>query len=70
MIREKLNGFLTLKDIVYWIAIMVALIGPYMIHERRIADMAADISLLKFQVTEIGRRLDNLKINWIEPNPQ
>jgi hypothetical protein len=52
-IKEKINGFLTLKDVVYWIAISAALIGPYLIHERCIATITTDIAVIKFQISEI-----------------
>jgi hypothetical protein len=73
MIREKLNGFITLKDVVYWIAIVAALIGPYLIHERRIADMQTDIALIKFQLGEVKvmvqKHLDESRgVSWSEEN--
>ena len=53
MIKEKLNGFLTLKDIVYWLAIVGAFIGPYFLHERRISVMATDIAVIKVELNTV-----------------
>jgi len=78
MIKEKLNGFLTLRDIVYWIVIMGAVVGPYFLHERRIGEMSTnfavrmgemstDIAVIKVQITEINQRLgDSRGLSWAE----
>jgi hypothetical protein len=66
------NGFLTKKDVAYWIALFVVIIGPYFIHERRIAEMASDIAVIKSQVADIKESVkahitESKGISWAEP---
>jgi hypothetical protein len=61
------NNTLTKKDVAYWIALFIVIIGPYMIHERRISDMSGDIKVIKQQITEINLRLSESRgLGWLE----
>jgi uncharacterized protein YhhL (DUF1145 family) len=66
-IRQKLNGYITIKDVCYWLTIIIALVGPYFLHERRIAEIATDIAVIKVQIAEINKQLEKSKaFGWIE----
>jgi len=52
------NGFLTKKDIIYWMTIVACLIGPYLVHERRISDMATDVAVIKSQMIDMKELLN------------
>ena len=60
MTQENHNNTETkiLTHLVYWLAIIGALIGPYLVHERRIADMKTDIAVVKTEVITIRTMLE------------
>ena len=64
MAQENHNGETKiLTHLVYWLAIIGALVGPYLVHERRIADMKTDIAVVKAEVVTIRTMLERHIVN-------